>query len=155
MKSRRRSQPLLGFTLLELLVVLAVVGILMALSKGTLNSYQRKVLVSQAAEQLARDLQAEHFNAKRTNVTKTVTAAHSATTYTANSTVIRLPSGVKFSSAGGATVSFFPPYGITINSSGNNPIPSNVVTFTLQSVQDSSITKTVHVVGLIGRVIVK
>ncbi|GEM49128.1 pilus assembly FimT family protein [Deinococcus cellulosilyticus] len=137
-----------GFTLLEMLAVLAVLSVLLALGASSYSTYRNQMQVKEAAEQFARDLQAQHFNAKRTNTTQSVVVVAQATTYTAGGSNRTLPSGVRFSTGG--TVNFYPPYGTTIAQNGT--ADPTTQSFTLSNNNHS---RTVTVVGLIGKVIVK
>ncbi len=104
-----------GFTLIEVLVTLAVLAILLGLSATGLSQYRKRLALNQAATQLATDLNRARSQARRTSTRQAVSAPNGATRYTIASpgrTVVRgLPGGVRFYR--GATVTFYPPYGNT------------------------------------------
>ena len=142
-----------GFTLLEVLLVILMMGVLAVAGYQPYVASQQNRRLADGAEQFARDLQGQHFAAKRFNASRTATVTASATSYQLGTTTVRLPDGVKFSSTSSGTVTFYPPYGTTIQSNGTVPA-SNLQTFTLQ-LQNTTKTKTVTVIGLSGKVIVK
>lgn len=142
-----------GFTLLEMLVVMAIMAVLTAIVWGPTNRYLVQTKVKEAAQQFASDVQSQHFEAKRLNTTRTIEVAASSRTYKISNVNYRLPDGVVFSSSSTGTVTFHGPYGTTLPTSGT--AGPNLQSFTLVSSQNASVSRTVTVVGLIGKVIVK
>jgi len=104
-----------GFTLIEVLVALAVLAVLLALSTTGLSQYRKRLALNQAATQLATDLNRARSQARRTSARQTVSAPNGGTSYTVSGpgrpVVKNLPGGVRF--LRGGTVTFYPPYGNT------------------------------------------
>lgn len=144
-----------GFTLIEGLVVLAVLGVLIGLATPSYLRWRATSITNEAALQFARDIERTRTEAKRRNTPMRIelasgTAAQSYVRIDVVSGVrssINLPAGVRLERLGesmGAT--FFPPYGTT-----NAPLRS----FAVNWQHDAAITRTIRVVGVTGKVIVQ
>lgn len=101
-----------GLSLLELLIVLAVFGILAAIGVVALLHYRDTVALKQAAAQVATDLEHARSLARRTSVSQEFSAADGAHTYTISGQTYTLPPGVTFAE-GQEHISFTAPYGTT------------------------------------------
>jgi prepilin-type N-terminal cleavage/methylation domain-containing protein len=141
-----------GFTLLEGLVVLAVLGILLAIATPSYLRWQANTVTNEAALQFARDIERTRTEAKRLNTPMRIELASDNSYRRINvasgaTTSISLPPGVRLVGLGasmGAT--FSPPYGTT-----DAPLRSFAVSWR----NDASIERTVRVVGVTGKVIVQ
>jgi len=144
-----------GFTLLEGLVVLAVLGILLAIATPSYLRWRANTVTNEAALQFARDIERTRTEAKRRNTRMRIelTSNTAAQGYfridlaSGARTSISLPPGVRLEPLGasmGAT--FSPPYGTT-----DAPLRSFAVFWQ----NDASITRTIRVVGVTGKVIVQ
>lgn len=132
---------------------MGVLSILLGIGWSFATTQLAQSKVREAAEQFARDVQSQHFEAKRRNTTRTIQVNSTNNTYTIGTSIYQLPSGVRFTSGSTGNITFHGPYGTTISNSG--VAGPNLQTFTLISTQKSSFIRTVTVVGLIGKVIVK
>ncbi|WP_309571802.1 prepilin-type N-terminal cleavage/methylation domain-containing protein [Deinococcus sp.] len=152
-----------GFSLIELLIVLAILGILLALSLFNYAKWRANSAVREGAQEFTRAITQTRTGSKRLNVCQEVklaasSGATSLTVSTFGGTVctgssvagpaFTMPPNVTISVSGGSanSVIFKPPYGTT---------SAVDKTFTVQWVSDPSIVKTVRVTGLFGKVIVQ
>ncbi|THF88026.1 prepilin-type N-terminal cleavage/methylation domain-containing protein [Deinococcus sp. KSM4-11] len=152
-----------GFTLIEVLVVLAILSILLALALFNYAKWRASSAVRQGAQEFTRAITETRSGSKRLNVCQEVklaasTGATSVTVNTFSGTVCTgtaastasfpMPTNVTVSLAGGSanSIIFKPPYGTT--SAADK-------TFTVQWASDSSIVRSVRVTGLFGKVIVQ
>lgn len=151
-----------GFTLLEGLVVLAVLGILLAIATPSYLRWRATAITNEAAVQFARDIERTRTEAKRFNTRMRIELASDNTGYrrineaSGARTSISLPPGVRLEP--GDTLDpqghprstwyiiFFPPYGTT---------DASPASFRVWWSNDTSIERTVRVVGLTGKVIVR
>jgi len=142
-----------GISLLELLIVLAVLGILLGVGFVSLRSYQESLAIREAATQVATELLSIRQQARRQSVNFTFQATASSSTYKAGRTSDlasladkALPRGVVFQSvpSGGGSITFIAPYGIV--SAPNR-------TFRLRGPGNRVLE--VHIVGSTGKVVVR
>lgn len=142
-----------GISLLELLIVLAVLGILLGVGFVSLRSYQESLTLREAATQVATELLSIRQQARRQSVNFTFQATASSSTYKAGRTSDlasladkALPRGVVFQSVppGGGSITFIAPYGIV--SAPNR-------TFRLRGPGNRVLE--VHIVGSTGKVVVR
>lgn len=115
---RRLSKQ--GLSLLELLIVLAVLGILLGVGLVSLRTYQQSLIIREAATQVATELLYIRQQARRQSVNFTFQASVNHNTYRVGQTSHlaslagkSLPPGVIFQSvpSGGGKVTFIAPYG--------------------------------------------
>jgi len=142
-----------GISLLELLVVLAVLGILLGVGFVSLRSYQEGLIIREAATQVATELLNIRQQARRQSVNFTFQATASSSTYKVGRTSDlasladkSLPRGVVFQSvpAGGGSITFIAPYDIV--SAPNR-------TYRLRGPGNRVLE--VHIVGSTGKVVVR
>lgn len=119
-----------GFTLLEVLVVLGVLGILLAVGVPSFLGAMQRQRVAHAAQQLAQDIEAARAEVKRTGTCAAVSVeAGTATSYridrysgstcsgTPSTRTFTLPAGTQLTVRSVSTgAQFLPPYGV--NASG-------------------------------------
>lgn len=153
-----------GFTLLEVLVVIAVLGILLTIGVITITSWRNSSLINQAATDLAQALGRERTEAKRLNESRkviltstglTVTRYSATGTASAGRTVV-LPNAVTLSTP---TTAFFyvQPYGEARTVNTTNPArPSGDIPagFSI-TLTGNTKTRIVRVSGVFGRAILK
>jgi len=152
-----------GFTLIEVLVVITILGILMALGFGSYTRWRASSAVIEGAQQFARDVDRTRTSAKRENACwqiKLTTSSDSSTyqllsftnsdcTGTASRTQNRtLPTGTRLSFLSGNPeyINFFPPYGTT--DSANNK-------YEVKWAANSLIKRAVHVSSILGKTVIK
>lgn len=134
-----------GFSVVELMVVLAVLGILLAVGSVNLVAYQRRLSVKQAMTQLATDLNKARMDARRLNKTIEFVASAGGSSYEVGPVGGRfaksLPDGVSFNQ--GMSVSFAPPYGLVSAPNAALEISGN------------SHSGQVSLVGILGKVVTR
>ena len=152
-----------GFTLIEVLVVIAILGILMTLGFGSYTRWRASSAVMEGAQQFARDIDRTRTSAKRENVCWQIklTSSSDSTTYqllsftntdcsgTASRTQNRaLPTGTRLSFLSGNPeyINFFPPYGTT-DSAPNK--------YEIKWAANSLIKRAVHVSSILGKTVIK
>jgi len=114
-QSSHVSQSKQGFTLLELLIVTAIVGVIFAGSLGHYQNFRIRSLVQESAQQIATDLEKERFASQRFNEERgLVVDTNNPYQYELNGVTKYLPSGIELTKAGRSkSVTFYPPYGTT------------------------------------------
>lgn len=149
-----------GFTLLEVLVVLAVLGVLLGVGvSGYLKLMQRQQ-VAQAAQQLAQDIEAARAEVKRQGTCAVVrlpadSAIYNVDSYpnktctgTPSTQTLTLPGNTRMTVTSTATAArFIPPYGV--NATG---LPVDIK---VKSLGDASAEKRLRITGVLGTVVVQ
>lgn len=133
-----------GFTMIEMIIVLAVLGILLAIATPNYQRWRANVQVQQMAQQLAQDISKQSSEARRTNTSKALTVASNQ--YSLNGNTITMPSKISLTPDASTALTFAPPYG-----SSSSPLR----TFTLTWKSDTTIERKVRVVGVMGKVIIQ
>ena len=138
-----------GFTLLELLLVLAIIGILAALGFSNFMSAQREAQLQEATAQFATDLQRARSTAQRYNQNASVRLGNIPSTYTLSvngvDTVRQLPHGARVVAEGSvAVVSYTAPYG-EINATSRR--------FVISSTRTPDV-RYIKVIGVTGKVLI-
>ncbi|MCX7600555.1 MAG: prepilin-type N-terminal cleavage/methylation domain-containing protein [Meiothermus sp.] len=142
-----------GVSLVEFLVVLAVLGILLGVGLVSLRAYQQSLVIREAATLVATELQSIRQQARRQSVNFSFQASPSTSSYRVGRTSQlaslpskSLPSGVVFQSVpSGGTVRFDAPYGIVTSGANSS--------FVLRGPGNRVLN--VHVVGRTGKVVVR
>lgn len=137
-----------GFSLIEALLVLAVLGIILAIGTPNYLRWRASTAVKQAAAQLAQDLDKQRSEARRINQDRQLSFSVDANTYTANGVTKSLPSGVALQSASDTSLRFLAPHGTTTTDKA-------LRSYTLSWTNNGEIQRTVRVVGITGKVIVQ
>ena len=110
-----KSNRELGFSLLELLIVTAIVSVVIAGSLGKYQDFRIRSLVQEAAQQVATDIEKERFASQRFNEERGIVVdINNPNQYSLNTITHYLPKGVTLTKAGRSkSVTFYPPYGTT------------------------------------------
>ncbi len=142
-----------GVSLVEFLIVLALLGILLGVGFVSLRSYRESLIIREAATQVAAELLNIRQQARRQSLDFSFQASANSSTYKAGRTSNLasqadklLPQGVVFQSvpAGGGSITFMAPYGI-VNAANR--------TFRLRGPGNRVLE--VHIVGSTGKVVVR
>ncbi|MBF6592862.1 MAG: prepilin-type N-terminal cleavage/methylation domain-containing protein [Thermaceae bacterium] len=152
-----------GFTLLEILGVLLVVGILSAIGIINFLSYQRILVLRQAATQVATDLNRIRTEARRTSqswilwadsANSYIYGPQSSTPSSTNSGIVvgqgraaTLPTGTQLAFKNNNWISFTAPYGLNASAATQS--------ITLSRTDSSPKQIGVNVIGIIGKVVVR
>ena len=109
-----RSQNL-GFSLLELLIVVAIIGVVSAGSIGHYQNFRIQSIIREATQQVATDIEKERFASERFNEERgLVVDLNNPNQYILNGITKYLPKGIELTKAGRSkSVTFYPPYGTT------------------------------------------
>jgi len=136
-----------GFTLLELLLVIAILGIIAGIFGWSLLGNLRATQLRDAATQIGADLRAARSATLKSGQSTTVTTTLNASTYTvtrgADTRTLNLPGGVQVSAQTAAAVQYRAPSGVT---DGTGTI------WTLRHPAGGRLMQ-VRIVGLTGKVI--
>ena len=144
-----------GFTFLEMLVVLTIIGILMAVGFPNLTTWQIRSTVDNAAQQFARDIDRQRIETKRLNASKVINVINSSS-YVAGTETRIMPPGttvVLNASTMSNPLTFYPPYGTFYPPYGTTEPIAPI--YTIRSTRNSSIFRTVRIVSLLGKVVVQ
>jgi len=142
-----------GISLVEFLIVLAVLGVLLGVGFVSLRSYRQSLIIREAATQVATELLNIRQQARRQSLDFSFQASAGSNTYrvgrTSDLALLAnkpLPPGVVFQSVplGGGSVTFMAPYGI-VNAANR--------TFRLRGPGNRVLD--VHIVGSTGKVVVR
>ncbi len=142
-----------GLSLVEFLIVLAVLGILLGIGFVSLRSYQQSLIIREAATRVSTELLNIRQQARRQSVNFSFQANEGESTYRvgrsselASLSPKSLPAGVVFQRVpnGGGRVTFIAPYGVV-------DAPNR--TYTLQGPGNRVLN--VHIVGSTGKVVVR
>jgi prepilin-type N-terminal cleavage/methylation domain-containing protein len=135
-----------GMTLVELLIVLAMVGVLAALSTPLYVAWRADTQVQEAAVRFARDVDATRHLAKRTGIARTVAATGGATTYTVAGRTVELGPQIAFTGTATTSTTFAPPYGTK---------ETPVETYTIAHRRFAAAARTVRIVGVTGEAVIR
>ena len=144
-----------GFSLLELLIVLAILGLLLGLGFPSFLRWRAQAELDEAARALAQAFQYARAEAKRANAERCVRVWREGFAIGANCDTLSASthrfsqvevSESNYSSFPHLDVTFKPPYGTT-----DAPLKK----FTLRHTRYSQLTRNVHVIGVIGKVVVR
>ncbi|WP_234553357.1 GspH/FimT family pseudopilin [Thermus caliditerrae] len=142
-----------GFSLLEVLIVLGIIGVLLALVAPNYLRWRAQAQLDEAARSLAWTLQQARAEAKRSNSSRCVKVFQNGWASGTNCDNLNQPSttlkeitiSTNYANTPPLSVVFHPPYGTT-------DAPLKKFTLTHQRAQ---LQRSVHVVGVIGKVIVR
>ena len=137
-----------GFTLIEMLIALAIIGILSAIGYFNFQNFTAQQRVNEAQQVVAQTLNRARAEARKTSTSQMLTWTTGSISI--NGTAVTIPNGVTISTSGLSTgLGYSAPYGRTINTAGNAFISGGI--FTL----NGSLGKgaRVKVVGVTGKVI--
>lgn len=137
---RRRSA---GFSLLELVLALAILGILAAVGFVNFRSLDTRSRVRRGAQEIAREFDNARLQARRTN------GAVSLDVYS-----VKLPETAILQPGGPPVVTFEGPFG-TVSPDDVYGEGNRWVTYSIASTRDASVTVTVTVAGIMGTTVVR
>lgn len=142
-----------GFTIIEFLIVIAMIGILASIGIPNYLTWRANTLTREAAQQFARDVERLRTEVKRSNVAMGVEVTSGEQSYTLDDREVSLPGGVEVyrvlddgTVVANTSFTFSPPYA-TADLKRRD--------FELRWISDPDIQRTVTVVGVTGKVIVR
>ncbi|MDX2005807.1 MAG: prepilin-type N-terminal cleavage/methylation domain-containing protein [Meiothermus sp.] len=145
------KKPKQGYSLVEIIVVLAVAAILLSVGTVALLGYQRNLAMRQGISVVVADLTRARSQARKTSQDWQVVLTSNQNTYQiqrAGVTVqtVTLPAGVRIGNVGGSkTVQYTAPYGLRPQGSSSLEVPV---------VGTGSRQGKINVVGITGKVVV-
>ena len=134
-----------GFTLVEMLAVLAIIGLLMTLGIPTYFRWIATNEVTNAAQTLTQEVARVRTQVKRRDAPITLIVTDGGSSVVSDRTVSMPLSSV----AGGLTLTFVPPYGTLASGTAT---PQSV---TVRSTRNASVSRQVSVVSLFGKTVVR
>ena len=149
-----------GFTLLELLAVIGVIGILVAVAVPGYARFVATAAVAQAAQTFAQDVNRARSGAKRANACQELAlsgaSSYTVTSYAADDCgggfvtrrAVTLPprTSIALTLGGPSTLKFYPPHG-TVQATARQ--------FRVSSTAVADVTQDVRVTGVFGRAVLK
>lgn len=153
-----------GITLVEMLVVLAILGVLMAIGWVSLTGARQRALVREGATELAVALQQARTQAQRFNANVTLTLDPGGTSFTLSQTragaltsrSVALPAGTvaETPAGGGTSITYFAPFGNTTGDGAAFCVRLAAQPVACDAGTATAPRSTVSVVGLAGKVVV-
>ncbi|MEI6310469.1 MAG: prepilin-type N-terminal cleavage/methylation domain-containing protein [bacterium] len=104
------KRPGSGFTLIELIIVIVIVGILAGIAIPTYANYQARLTLQTALSQVESDLRNIQTKAKATGVNYQATFPTDTSTYWLNGVPKGLPAGVTITNSSIITITYYPAY---------------------------------------------
>lgn len=145
---------LAGFSLIEMVILLAVLAIAGAIGFINLRALDTRSRVRQAAQVVVQEINLARAQARESNgQTKVEFGATGSDSFvytdpSSGGHTVVLPSTAVFSAIGASALVFKGPFGTLTP-------PTAATTFVIRSTRDSSVTATVKVVGVLGKVYVQ
>ncbi|GGL79268.1 hypothetical protein GCM10010840_16420 [Deinococcus aerolatus] len=148
-----------GFTLLEVLTVIAVLGILMAIATPSYLAYLQRLTVQQGVQQFARDVDRARSQARRTNSCRIFSvvgpSSYQIQSYaspncagTPITETLNMPAGTQLTlKSVQGSASFRPPYGVNFTA-----MPVDV---TVASTSHVNVTRTLRITAVMGSVVIQ
>jgi prepilin-type N-terminal cleavage/methylation domain-containing protein len=96
----------IGFTLIEMMIVMVIAGVLMTIALPGAAQLQRAMKMDSGAQQFMRELTRAQTEAIKRNQARTVTKVSETTYQVQGMAVTTLPEGVKFSASSATSVQF-------------------------------------------------
>jgi len=137
-----------GFTLIEMLITLAVLGILTAIGVFNFQSFTAQQRVNEAQQVLAQTLNRARGEARKTSTNQMLT--WTSNSISINGKIVNIPNGVTLSTSDFSTgLGYSAPYGRTIRTTGAMLNSGGI--FTLSGMMGKGAR--VKIIGVTGKVI--
>lgn len=143
-----------GFSLIEFLIVIAVIAILVGIAAPNYLRWRATTLTAEAAQQFARDVDRLRTEVKRENAGAAVVVTSGQRSYEVDGRTVALPGGVEVyrvtddgTVVAKTTMTFHPPHA-TLDAVRRR-------TFELRWIANPDIQRTVIVVGVTGKAIIQ